>query len=186
MSLSREYWTELYERQGVFYVAKRPTQESYDAQLAALAPIIRPLLPIGGRVLDFGCGPQRFRGVIEGEGREYVGVDLVPGLGTVEDDRDLPLGFDCAVAIFVLQHILDDAEYGSILQRLHRLLGPDGRLIVVDHQPMQNPDPHMAPRGPLAAIEAWPSGGLHVLGVEYDGHWVGYLDKAKPPKKGER
>ena len=167
------YWPERYRRQGPTYVAAGGRPESFDAQLRGLAPILRGAVT-GHRVLDFGCGPGRFRPVLEEGGREYVGVDLIPGLGTVELGESLPRGFDCAVAVMVLQHIVDPVAYAHWARELHACLNPGGRLVVVDHKPIANPDSHMAPRGMigLQAAARWSAAGR--LG-EHDGHWIGWF-----------
>jgi len=171
----RKYWTNRYQRQGKTYVARAGAVGSYAAQRAALAPPLRTLLGLGGkRMLDFGCGPGRFRQIMEEGGREYVGVDLIPGLGTQALTDHLPRGFDCGVAIMVLQHIVDPEIYAHWVRELFACLNLGGRLIVVDHKVQAGMEAHMAPRGieGLKALAPWSR--TEIVG-EYDGHWIGYL-----------
>jgi SAM-dependent methyltransferase len=175
----RQYWIDRYQRQGKYYVARAGRRDSYAEQHQALAPVLRDLVT-GKRVLDFGCGPQRFRDVLEEQGREYVGVDLIPGLGTEELEDELPRGFDCAVAILVLQHIVDPAVYAHWGRQLFESLNPGGRLVVVDHDVQPGMAAHMAPRGIRGLTQLAPWHRAEVCG-EYDGHWIGMLERAPAP-----
>jgi hypothetical protein len=111
---------------------------------------------------------------MEEGGREYVGVDLIPGLGTQPLTDQLPRGFDCGVAIMVLQHIVDPEIYAHWVRELFACLNLGGRLIVVDHKVQAGMEAHMAPRGieGLKALAPWSR--TEIVG-EYDGHWIGYL-----------
>lgn len=171
----RAYWIDRYKRQGKFYVARGGKPNSFTEQRDALVPQLR-LLVGGRRVLDFGCGPQRFRDVLEEGGRQYVGVDLIPGLGTQPLADELPRGFDTAVCILVLQHITDPAIYRHWIRQLYESLNPGGRLVVIDHMPRPDMEGHMRPRGldGLTALAPWTR--AEITG-EYDGHWIGILER---------
>ncbi len=167
------YWPERYARQGPTYVAKGGRRDSYDAQIELIAPLFAAELPREGRVLDFGCGPQRFRPALEACGLVYEGFDLIPGLGTVGVVE--PGRYDCAVAIYVLQHIVDEGEYADALGRIREGLRPGGVLLVVDALPTEytedRPRPaHMMPRGPQAVMAYMNSGAVRSLDA---GHWTG-------------
>lgn len=169
------YWPDRYARQGETYVAQGGRRSSYEAQLELVAPLF-DLLPAEGRVLDFGCGPQRFRPALEARGLTYDGFDLVPGLGTV--DAVEPGRYDCAVAIYVLQHIVDEAEYAAAMGAIQGGLGPGGTLLVVDAAPPGNHGPptaeHMRPRGPTGVMRWMASGMVRDLD---DRHWYGIFDR---------
>jgi cyclopropane fatty-acyl-phospholipid synthase-like methyltransferase len=171
-----EYWPARYARQGESYVAKGGKPESSAEQIAALRPFLRQAIA-GSRVLDFGCGPGRFRGVLEEGGREYVGVDLIPGLGTQPLLRELPRGFDTAVALFVLQHITDEAEYRHWVRELYECLNPGGRLVIVDHLADGEFEPHMRPRGnaPIWRLAKWSHQAVSISALE--DHWCGVIGK---------
>lgn len=165
------YWPERYRRQGPSYVARGGRPEVAQQQVEAVTPYF-DLLPSEGRVLDFGCGPGRFRPALEARGLDYEGVDLIPELGTMEVEDIRPGSFDVAVAIFVLQHIVDEGAYRSAVDTLFTALRPGGSLLVVDHDPMDDPDDHMRPRGPdgLPAPE-WVDGWW--VGPAPEDHWAG-------------
>lgn len=179
------YWPERYRRQGPSYVARGGRPDVAQQQVEAVTPYFEHL-PSEGRVLDFGCGPGRFRPSLEARGLDYEGVDLIPELGTMEVEDIRPGSFDTAVAIFVLQHIVDERDYESSVARLWRALMPGGVLLVVDHHPTPEPDPHMHPRGPWRLWEVWDM--LHgcplppVPSVQPldRNHWLGTLEKGDP------
>jgi SAM-dependent methyltransferase len=168
------YWQARYEAQGEPYVARGGRQDSHDAQVEAIVPYFEHL-PSSGRVLDFGCGPGRFRGALEAQGLEYEGVDLVPELGTMEVGEIEPSSFDCAVAIFVLQHIVDERRYDAAIRVLHSVLRVGGTLLVVDHELRYGMDEHMRARGPSGLLP-WTWRGYEMLG-DHDGHWVGLFTR---------
>lgn len=171
------YWPNRYRRQGDTYVARGGRADSHQGQLYALAFYFAHL-PTEGRVLDFGCGPGRFRPALERHGLEYEGIDLVPELGTMDVADLQPGSFECAVAIFVLQHIVDVDAYHDALRTIRRALKAGGCLLVVDHEPSAETEwaPHMRPRGPHA-IACAPFERAAMLGA-YDSHWIGLFHAA--------
>lgn len=63
-----------------------------------------------GRVLDLGCGRQRYRGLVEACGGEYVPFDrqAFPGNVSARDVGDLPDGeFDAVLVTQVIQYATD-------------------------------------------------------------------------------
>ncbi len=179
----RQYWPDRFELQGEHYVAGGGHQHEHERQVELVVPALRGML--GGmvstettlRVLDYGCGPGRFRDELERLGYAYDGFDLIPELGTVE--RIEAERYDAAVAIYVLQHIVEDEEYATALHDLHRGLKPGGRLLVIDAviptlPPVPGRNMHMAPRGAGPIEDVFRLGEHRLLD---DGHWVGVFEK---------
>lgn len=112
-------------------------------------------LPPGARVLDYGCATEPYRHLF-GPAVEYVGADLRGNpLAQVElaEDGTVPLpdsSFDMILSTQVLEHVVDPSRY---LSECHRLLKPDGYLVLTTHGIMYyHPDPEDYWR--------WTSGGL--------------------------
>ena len=137
------YWTARRESVGISYVARDGTTETTARELQVVAPMLEELIEPGGRILDFGCGTGRFREILKGKAASYDGVDLIPGLSTVDwDFETLPGGYDEVLAAFVLQHITDAEAYAHWVQQLYDCLKPGGILFVVDHESMEEFDAH--------------------------------------------
>lgn len=157
---------------------RMPQNTREESRAFALFPLILPT--IWDSVLDI---PLRGRRVSDLGGRAIALSDEIlrndAEYEAVEDARDLPANVDCVVALSVFQALTDDDEFRAAIRDVFDALGPDGRLVVCDLQPTESPPEGTVPRGPLAFIEAWPSGGLHVTAEDHDGHWVGWLDKKK-------
>jgi SAM-dependent methyltransferase len=107
-----------------------------DRWLAALWPVVRRALPPPpARVVELGCGP--LGGVVpmlRADGYDAVGVDPnapdEPHYLRVEFElAELPANVDAVVASTSLHHVADPAE---VVERLARLLGPRGTLVVVE------------------------------------------------------
>ena len=175
----KTYWRERYRRHGPTYVARGGRPAEYLREQRGAQPYLRKYVT-GKRVLDFGCGSGRFRDVLSEGGREYVGVDLNEDLATVQlvDDR-LPRGFDTAVALWVLQHIVDEVEYLHWTRELYEALVPGGQLLVIDQfpDPTTHFDAHMKPRGIPALLRAAPWTGVETLGGYGDQHWIGKFNR---------
>lgn len=111
---------------------------SDDVRLRAVLESLGPLE--GRRVLDLGCGKGRFASHLKRTGAEVIGLDLsaamlasAKGLDRVRaSSKRLPFAdgtFDAVVAIEVLEHV---GEVGPALDEARRVLGPGGRLAIVD------------------------------------------------------
>jgi SAM-dependent methyltransferase len=86
-------------------------------------------------VLEVGCGSGRLACALDDLGYRVVAIDPAAPEGPIfqavslEEFAD-PGGFNAVVASRSLHHIPDLVD---ALSKLHRLLVPDGRLIVVEH-----------------------------------------------------
>ncbi len=120
-----------------------------DAVYEAIADIAaRP----GGRVLDIGCGTGNVSIACAQRGAEVTGVDIdagmlevarskpPPPIGSVEfvqaaaaelEDHFAPESFDSVVSCLALSEMSPD-ERSYALRAAHRLLRPDGRLVIAD------------------------------------------------------
>ena len=93
------------------------------------------LPPAPSAVLEVGCGNGRLARALDDLGYRVVAIDPAAPEGAIfqavslEEFAD-PAGFDAVVASRALHHIPDLA---GALSKLHRLLVPDGRLILVEH-----------------------------------------------------
>ena len=114
----------------------------------ALASVVASdALPRGERLLDYGCGNKPYATLFRDKFPQYVGADL-PG----NPDADLVMApdgvvtgaeagaFDCVLSTQVLEHVPDPAAY---LAEAHRVLKPDGRLLLTTHGIwVYHPDPN--------------------------------------------
>ncbi len=84
---------------------------------------------LGGRVLDFGCGKQPYRDIIEAEGGEYVGFDRKAFAGNVSGKNigALTGEYDAVVCTQVLAYVQSP---GETLMALHTWLRIGGVLIL--------------------------------------------------------
>ncbi len=118
---------------------------------------LRPWLGVepGTRVLDVGCGVGRWSLELAARGARVVGIDLSPTMVRVASERAEREGrgttcefrqgdvtrlevdgpFDLILAVTVLQHLRDDLELDRAFTRLSSLLGPRGRLVLLEAAP---------------------------------------------------
>jgi SAM-dependent methyltransferase len=93
------------------------------------------LVPVGGRVLDYGCADMPYRDFFP-SGIEYVGADLEgndQAAVILNSDGTLPVpdqSFDAVMSTQVLEHVQDPRVY---LSECRRVLRPGGRLLLSTH-----------------------------------------------------
>lgn len=85
-----------------------------------------------GRVLDFGCGKQPYRFIVEGGGAKYVGFDAPGFPASVAEAETGPLDWarvtwDAILCTQVVQYVPDVA---FLLETFWDALSPDGHLIL--------------------------------------------------------
>ncbi len=175
------YWNARRTSMGCDYVARDGRMETTMRELRAVGPMLEELIEPGGRILDFGSGLGRFAEILRQKAASYDGVDLIPGLSTIDWDFErLPGGYDEVLAAFVLQHITDGEAYAHWVQQLHDCLKPGGVLIAVDHEPLEEldgPEDHMVPRGLFAVLQAADWVAAKCLPMQYPDHWFALFVK---------
>lgn len=81
------------------------------------------------RALDLGCGDGRHSEMLEAEGFEWVGVDVVPEAPITADAHELPFtndSFELALALAVFEHLHDP---WTAAKEIRRVLKPGGTLV---------------------------------------------------------
>lgn len=105
--------------------------------------------PLGGRVLEVGCGAGRVTGYLVALGGDVHGIDVSDkmvdycrtrypaGVFAQGDMRDLsgfePGSLDVVVAAYAVLDVVNDAERQQALTEIHRVLAPDGLLMMSSH-----------------------------------------------------
>lgn len=108
--------------------------------------ILKPMLPGGMRVMDYGCGPGLLARAIATDAEQVYGVDISAGVlacarvlnpapnllyvqATERGMAQIPdAGLDAVVSFALVQHLTDQTLRG-ILARCHQKLRSGGRLI---------------------------------------------------------
>jgi len=114
--------------------------------------VVLPDFPAEGLIMDIGGGGEGVIGQLKG--KQVVAVDLskreleeAPGgplLKIVMDARDLKFldkTFDTATVFFTFMYIAPD-DHAKVLQEIHRVLRPGGRLLIWDVVFPSKPDPN--------------------------------------------
>jgi len=93
---------------------------------------------VGARALDAGCGMQPFRRLIEQNGYQYTGMDVVQNrtdsvdiLGALDEplspELQMTKAFDMILCTEVLEHV---AGWSVAFDNLAHLLAPNGRILL--------------------------------------------------------
>jgi SAM-dependent methyltransferase len=91
-----------------------------------------------GRVLDIGCGTNRLVHMYRDGGGQGIGIDIHPWEGVdmvVDDSASLSFSdgsFDTVTFVACFNHI---PNRKAVLREAHRLLSPNGRLVVTNLPP---------------------------------------------------
>jgi SAM-dependent methyltransferase len=111
--------------------------------------LVKELLPLGGTVLDVGCGTGRLGAAIAGEGYDVFGADLSPNMlrqarerglrGTyVATTTVLPFAddsFDLALTVATLHHLETPRRVADTVEEMARVVKPGGFVVLWDHNP---------------------------------------------------
>jgi SAM-dependent methyltransferase len=111
--------------------------------------LIKDLLPIGGLVLDVGCGTGQLAAAIAGEGYDVFGVDLAPSMIRKARQRGLagtfaavttalPFAadsFDLALTVATLHHLETPERVAKTVSQMARVVRPNGFVVLWDHNP---------------------------------------------------
>jgi SAM-dependent methyltransferase len=111
--------------------------------------LIKDLLPMGGLVLDVGCGTGQLGAAIAGEGYDVFGVDLAPSMIRKARERGLagtyaavttalPFPedtFDLALTVATLHHLETPGRVAATVGQMARVVRPGGFVVLWDHNP---------------------------------------------------
>ena len=106
--------------------------------------LLDKIIPKNVKILDLGCGTGHIAEVLKG--REWHGIDISPeSINTAKHfyktakigdiTEKLPYrnkSFDCVLLLSTLHHVPPE-EHENIIKESIRLLKPEGKLIIVDH-----------------------------------------------------
>ncbi len=148
----REYWAARLKKNGPKYVAFNNSGAEFNNQESVFWEHTSAQVPVGGDVLDFGCGVGRFASHFASIMNSYTGVDINEGAlqhaPEIENARyvylendELPFddnSFDGAVALTVLQHIVDPAQYANWTAEISRVVKPGGWFFIIDDPQYKN------------------------------------------------
>jgi SAM-dependent methyltransferase len=142
-----------------------PEAAAYYAQSYALTPcelrIFEAFVPDGSDILDLGVGAGRTTPYLSDKARNYVGIDYAPAMVEECRSRFPELRFDEADAVVFsfngIDYLSPDDRRERCLAECHRVLRPDGVLIVSRHNPraiVRLPPPGAAARGVAGLVRS--------------------------------
>ena len=111
--------------------------------------LIKELLPLGGLVLDVGCGTGQLGSAIASEGFDVFGVDLSASMVARARERGLagtfagvttalPFAadsFDLALTVATLHHLETPERVATTVQEMARVVKHGGFVVLWDHNP---------------------------------------------------
>jgi SAM-dependent methyltransferase len=111
--------------------------------------LVRELLPLGGLVLDVGCGTGQLGAAIASEGFDVFGVDLSASMVARARERglagtfsavttSLPFAddsFDLAITVATLHHLETPERVRVTVQEMGRVVKRGGFVVLWDHNP---------------------------------------------------
>jgi SAM-dependent methyltransferase len=111
--------------------------------------LVKDLLPLGGLVLDVGCGTGQLGATIASEGFDVFGVDLSPSMVARARERGLagtfaavttalPFAtdsFDLALTVATLHHLETAERVASTVHEMARVVKRGGFIVLWDHNP---------------------------------------------------
>ncbi len=111
--------------------------------------LIKRLLPLGGRVLDVGCGTGQLGEAIASEGYDVCGVDLSEAMVSKTRQRGmagtcagvttaLPFAdhsFDLALTVATLHHLETPERVANTITEMGRVVKRGGCVVLWDHNP---------------------------------------------------
>jgi SAM-dependent methyltransferase len=111
--------------------------------------LIKDLLPLGGLVLDVGCGTGQLAAAIAAEGFDVFGVDLSASMVARARERGLigtyagvttalPFSdnaFDLALTVATLHHLETPERVASTVREMGRVVKRGGFVVLWDHNP---------------------------------------------------
>ncbi|MCA1647600.1 MAG: methyltransferase domain-containing protein [Chloroflexi bacterium] len=117
--------------------------------LAKRTGLIKDLLPLGGLVLDVGCGTGQLGSAIASEGFDVFGVDLSASMVARARERGLvgtfaavttalPFAansFDLALTVATLHHLETPERVATTIREMARIVKPSGFVVLWDHNP---------------------------------------------------
>jgi SAM-dependent methyltransferase len=111
--------------------------------------LIKDVLPLGGMVLDVGCGTGQLGAAIASEGFDVFGVDLSPSMVARARERGLagtfsaittalPFAadsFDLALTVATLHHLETPERVAATVREMGRVVKRGGFVVLWDHNP---------------------------------------------------
>jgi SAM-dependent methyltransferase len=111
--------------------------------------LVKALLPMGGVVLDVGCGTGRLGATLAGEGYDVFGADLSPGMVRKARERGLagayaaattalPFAdnsFDLALTVATLHHLETPDRVARTVSEMGRVVKHGHFVVLWDHNP---------------------------------------------------
>jgi SAM-dependent methyltransferase len=111
--------------------------------------LIKRLLPLGGLVLDVGCGTGQLGSAIASEGFDVFGVDLSASMVAKARQRGLTAtyaavttalpfvddSFDLALTVATLHHLETQQRVAATVREMGRVVKPGGFVVLWDHNP---------------------------------------------------